>query len=402
MNRNGVSCPAYGNLVTILSIDGGGVRGIIPGVILKHLESQLQALDGDEARLADYFDVISGTSTGGLITAMLSAPNENGRPLYAAKDIVPFYFEHSPKIFPNSSGPFAWLIKIGKLLTGPKYDGKYLHKLINGILGNMKLSKTLTNVVIPTFDIKKLQPTIFSSYQVATNPILDAKLADICISTSAAPTYFPAYTLTNEDSNGFTQEFNLIDGGIAANNPTLVAMTEVTKQIIKKNPAYLPFNPLDFTRFLVISLGTGSSRSDNNKYNAKMASKWSAISWIYENGRTPIIDCYTDASSDMVDIHNSVVFQALNSTENYIRITDDTLDGDVSSIDVTTKENLENLVKCGENLLKKPVGVLNLDSGRYEPVEGARTYEETLQRFAKILSDEKKLRESKLCEREAK
>jgi patatin-like phospholipase/acyl hydrolase len=89
--------PTYGNLVTILSIDGGGIRGIIPATILEFLEE----LDGESARLADYFDVITGTSTGGLVTAMLSAPNEQKRPLFAAKDIKPFYLEHSPKIFPQ-------------------------------------------------------------------------------------------------------------------------------------------------------------------------------------------------------------------------------------------------------------------------------------------------------------
>ncbi|XP_024020016.1 patatin-like protein 2 [Morus notabilis] len=94
--------PKKGNLITILSIDGGGIRGIIPGVLLEYLESQLQELDGKDVRLADYFDVITGTSTGGLITAMLTAPNKDNRPLYAANGIVPFYLEHCPKIFPQA------------------------------------------------------------------------------------------------------------------------------------------------------------------------------------------------------------------------------------------------------------------------------------------------------------
>ena len=62
----------------------------------------MQKLDGEEARLADYFDVIAGTSTGGLVTAMLTAPDDNNRPLFAAKDITDFYLEECPKIFPQS------------------------------------------------------------------------------------------------------------------------------------------------------------------------------------------------------------------------------------------------------------------------------------------------------------
>ncbi|KAH9711825.1 Patatin-like protein 3 [Citrus sinensis] len=288
--------PTYANLITILSIDGGGIRGIIPGVILAYLESQLQELDGQDARLADYFDVIAGTSTGGLITAMLTAPKEQNRPMSAAKDIVPFYIRHGPKIFPQLRGMLAnSVVNRVRALMGSKYDGKYLHKVIKEDLKDTKLHQTLTNVVIPTFDIKKLQPTIFSSFQVAASPDLDAQLADIAIGTSAAPTYFPAYYFENPDEHGTLKEFNLIDGGVAANNP------------------------------------------------------------------------------------------------------DDTLQGDLSSIDLTTPENSENLVRAGETLLKKPVSRINLDTGLYEPIENgsAGTNEEALKRFAKMLSDERKLRESK-------
>ncbi|KAH9711822.1 Patatin-like protein 3 [Citrus sinensis] len=347
--------PTYANLITILSIDGGGIRGIIPGVILAYLESQLQELDGQDARLADYFDVIAGTSTGGLITAMLTAPKEQNRPMSAAKDIVPFYIRHGPKIFPQLRGMLAnSVVNRVRALMGSKYDGKYLHKVIKEDLKDTKLHQTLTNVVIPTFDIKKLQPTIFSSFQVAASPDLDAQLADIAIGTSAAPTYFPAYYFENPDEHGTLKEFNLIDGG------------------------------------------TGSKRSEH-KYNAKMASRWGVINWLYDNGDTPLLDCYGQAIGDMVDYHISVVFQALQSEDNYLRIDDDTLQGDLSSIDLTTPENSENLVRAGETLLKKPVSRINLDTGLYEPIENgsAGTNEEALKRFAKMLSDERKLRESK-------
>lgn len=90
-----------GKRITILSIDGGGIRGIIPGTILAFLESKLQELDGPDARIVDYFDVIAGTSTGGLVTSMLAAPDKNNRPLYAAKDLTRFYMEHAQKIFPQ-------------------------------------------------------------------------------------------------------------------------------------------------------------------------------------------------------------------------------------------------------------------------------------------------------------
>ncbi|CAL5366999.1 unnamed protein product [Camellia sinensis] len=310
--------PTYGNLITILSIDGGGVKGLISGVILTNLESQLQELDGMEARLVDYFDVIAGTSSAGLSTALLTAPNNDHRPLFAAKDLVSFSLGTSPKNFPQTKGPFAWAVNMFKALRRPKYDGKYLHKLFRDKLGETRLHQTLTNIVIPTFDIKNLEPTIFSSYQAL---------------------------------------------------------------------------PMDYGRFLVISVGAGWAK-DAHKYNAKMAAKWGVMGWLFNNGSFPIQEIVSRASADMVDYHLSVVFQALHSENNYLRIQDDTLSGKQSIADLSTMENLKNLAQVGENLLKKPVSRINMDTGRYEPVVNGGTNEKALKKFAKLLSDEKKFRES--------
>ncbi|XP_020685226.1 patatin-like protein 2 [Dendrobium catenatum] len=326
-----ISSPrSQGSLVTVLSIDGGGVRGIIPGIILAFLESKLQELDGEEARLADYFDVIAGTSTGGLVTTMLTAPNKSNRPMYSAKDIKDFFLKQSPKIFPQNGSIFS-------AISGPKYDGKYLHSLVKDILGDTKLHQTLTNVVIPTFDIKLLQPTIFSSFE------------------------------------------------------TLLAMNIVSKNIFLESQDYFPINPVEYSKFLVLSVGTGSAKAEEN-YNAKDAAKWGVLRWLYNNGDTPIIDIYSQASADMVDIMTCILFKTLHSEKNYLRIQDDTLMGSTSSVDISTTENLEELVKIGENLIKKNVSRVNIETGIYEPVKGGGTNEEALIHFAHLLSMERKRR----------
>ncbi|KAJ0614560.1 putative patatin-like phospholipase domain, Acyl transferase/acyl hydrolase/lysophospholipase [Helianthus annuus] len=390
--RSPLQPPTYGNLITILSIDGGGVRGIIPGVILDFLETELQKLDGENARLADYFDVISGTSTGGIVTAMLTTPNEEGRPAFAAKDVKEFYLEHCPKIFPPDNHPFAAATNVIKALSGPKYDGQYLHEIIREKLHDRRLHEAVTNIVIPTFDIKHLQPVIFSSYQLKNIPSLDAKISDICIGTSAAPTYLPSHSFQNEDSEGkLLREFNLIDGGVVANNPTLAAISEVSKEITTGSPDFFPIKPLEYGRFLVLSLGTGSQKFQE-KYDATKSSGWGVLGWLAGGGSTPLVDVFTQASGDMVDYHISTVFQALHSAENYLRIQDDTLSGDLASMDLATEENLENLVKVGEELLKKPVTRVNLGTGLYEPYHHT-TNEMALKKFAAILHKEKYVRE---------
>ncbi|XP_010680489.2 patatin-like protein 1 [Beta vulgaris subsp. vulgaris] len=377
-------------LVTILSIDGGGIRGIIPAVILAFLERLLQELDGEEVRLADYFDVIAGTSTGGLITAMLTAPDDYNRPLYAAKDITTFYLKHGPQIFPQERGPLAQLISFIKAMTGPKYDGKYLRHMLREKLKETRLHHTLTNVVIPTFDIKTFQPVIFSSYKILSYPDLDAKLSDICIGTSAAPTILPSFYFQNAFENGKTREFNLIDGGIVSTNPTYLAINEVTKQMMKENPDYGTIH----NKLLVLSIGTGSGKIEQ-KYNAKTAGKWGLVSWLFQNGSSPIISVFYEAGADLVDYQNNILFQSFRSEDKYLRVQDDSLTGTTASTDVATEKNLENLVKIGQELLNKPASRVDPETGHLKAIPHLGTNADALRRFAKQLSDERKYRRGK-------
>ncbi|XP_030934641.1 patatin-like protein 2 [Quercus lobata] len=373
----------YGDLITILSIDGGGIRGIIPSIMIEFLESEIQKLDGPEARIADYFDIIAGTSTGGLVTCMLTAPNENNRPLFAAKDIKNFYLDHCPKIFPQHNRVITEAIKMVKILTGPEYDGQYLHKILKEKLGDTHLHQTLTNVVIPTYDIKLRQTTIFSSYKVKKNPSMDALLSDICIGTSAAPTFLPAYYFeTNDPKMG---AINLIDGGVGDDNPTKLAIGEAKKEII-------PSKVITKVRFLVVSLGTGSQKIENT-YDANEVAKWALQQWLTHKGESPLEDTLMEAKKDIMDLDIWTDLQIFQSQQYYLRIQDDTLNRTISSVDIATKENLDNLVKVGEELLDKPVSRVNLDTGILEPTNQG-TNREALSSAAKVLSMHKRLAEA--------
>ncbi|CAK9151526.1 unnamed protein product [Ilex paraguariensis] len=201
----------------------------------------------------------------------------------------------------------------------------------------------------------------------------------------------------------------------------LVAISQITKKVFSGSPDFFPIKPMDYGRFLVILVGTGSAKVEQ-KYSAKMAAKWGVFSWLLHGSSSPLVDVFTQASADMVDFHISVVFRALHSEENYLRIQEDSLIGTDSSVDVATEENLNRLVEIGETLLKKPISRVNLKIGLSEPVKNGGTNKDALKRygdnqsiflsfdlvwipkngekvddgwFAKLLSDERKLRQLK-------
>lgn len=277
--------------------------------------------------------------------------------------------------------------------TRPRYNGKFLHGKIRSMLGETRVCDTLTDVVIPTFDVRLLQPIIFSTYDAKSMPLKNALLSDVCISTSAAPTFLPAHYFQTEDDNGKVREYNLIDGGVAANNPTMVAMTQITKKIMAKDKEELyPVKPSDCGKFLVLSIGTGST-SDQGLYTAKQCSRWGIIRWLRNKGMAPIIDIFMAASSDLVDIHAAVLFQSLHSDGDcYLRIQDNSLRGAAATVDTATPDNMRELVRIGERMLAQRVSKVNVETGRYEEMQGAGTNADALAGFARQLSDERRAR----------
>ncbi|KAL3619581.1 hypothetical protein CASFOL_034493 [Castilleja foliolosa] len=286
-------------------------------------------------------------------------------------------------------------------MLGPLYDGKHLHSILKEKLKGIKLSQSLTNVIIPSFDIKQLQPVIFSTYEAKKSPLLDAKFSDICISTSAAPTFLPGHEFVTRDENGYVREFNLIDGGVAANNPTLIAINEVMKQMMGSNIDFFRMRPVDYPRLLTLSVGTGAARIDA-KYNSKIVAKWGMLDWLFYGGTAPLLEIFSQASADMVDFHTSLVFQSFHSQDNYLRIQDDTFSGIENSVDIATKDNLERLVIIGQRLLAGPLSRINLDSGLTEPVQNGGTNEAAIKRFARLLSTERRCQQLKSIESQSR
>ncbi|GJU59150.1 ribonuclease H-like domain-containing protein [Tanacetum coccineum] len=216
-----------------------------------------------------------------------------------------------------------------RALEGPLYDGEDLRCIVGKELGHeARLNDTLTNIVIPTFDIKLMQPVIFSSFKVPKDPSINATMYDICIGTTAAPVYLPGHEFYNDG-----RELNLIDGAVATNNPR--------------------------------------------------SSKWGVADWVIFNG-SPLMKTFTQASVDLVNYRMNNVFEILDCPDNYLRIQDDKLTGDMSSLDKATKKNLEDLEQFGKDLLDKEV------------VEGGGiSNREALRKFAEKLSEERKKRDPK-------
>lgn len=212
----------------ILSIDGGGIRGVIPAQILCLFEEEYGV------RISEIVDCFAGTSTGGIIALGLAVPDEENptQAKYSASWIKDLYVTKGETIFQNDL--WHWLETLGGLL-GPQYETEALSKLLEEMLGDIKLSELVKDTFITSYSVSTNHPFLFEHFGSYT--LHDADLVDIALSTSAAPTYFPSYMLKGE---------NLIDGGVFANDPAGWAYCELFKR-----------DELNDKEVYILSLGTG-------------------------------------------------------------------------------------------------------------------------------------------------
>lgn len=273
----------------ILTVDGGGIRGLIPALVLAELERRLAEREGEHARISDFFHLLAGTSTGGLIALSLTAPDPDlpGRPLVSARELAALYVEDGPAIFRRSLGQRLSTIDG---LIGPKYSPAPLEEAVKRRLGDARLAQALREVIVTAYDMTDRQPYFFKRWrarepdqaespaETRNNPIVDAALA-----TSAAPTYFPSHELGGHA---------LIDGGVFAGNPVIAAIAEALKRT--ESPGRLGTEDL-----LVVSIGTGVNEEG---FAQGEVSGWGKLGWILPQGsEPPILSAVLDGASDGAD-----------------------------------------------------------------------------------------------------
>jgi len=300
--------------IRVLSIDGGGIRGIIPAVALAELEQRAGK------PVADMFDLIAGTSTGGILALALTRPGPDGVPAWSASTLVELYEQEGPGIF---SRPLAHQVRTVRGLIDEKYPSDGLDAALERYLGKSRLSEALTEVLVTAYDTERRKPFFFKSAAARTEPGRDFAMAAAARATAAAPTYFEPSRL---EAVGTADYFSLVDGGVFATNPAMCSFAEVRRH----HPD---------SEVVLLSLGTGQLTRVLPYDEVK---DWGLVEWA-----RPILDVVFDGVSDTVDYQ----LDQLLGTGRYWRL-QVALDGGASDdLDDASPENLRLLKLKGEELV---------------------------------------------------
>jgi uncharacterized protein len=326
--------------VCILSIDGGGIRGIIPAIILKSLQEKIGSKKGQyNDHIINYFDLVAGTSTGGILACGLLAP-VGKMPKYTIDDLLDLYVEKGGAIFQK-----RYWTRFGHIF-GHRYECSNMEEILSKYFGDIKLSELIKPCIISSYDIVKRRTHFFTSFNARVSS-RDFRVRDILRATSAAPTYFePARIRSLNDA-----EYALIDGGVFVNNPALCAYAETRRMMFREKDLANP----SAKDMIIVSLGTGKAEKS---YLYEQAKKWGAARWI-----SPLINIMMSANSETVDYQLRAIFDTLPAEEksSYTRLQMDLPANRVSSdMDDASEKNIKGLKNIANHFVTENDEILEI------------------------------------------
>lgn len=314
--------------VNILAIDGGGMKGIISSIVLMHLEEYLKEYSKDkDAGIVDYFDIVAGTSTGSILTALLLCPDEHGRPKYHPEDALKLYISRGKDLFRKRSFyPVNTLFGLYK----SKYTNRYFKEELNKFFGELQISRLLKPCMIITYDMETRKTLFLNSISCKQDPSREMLVKDAVLASCSAPTYFPPVRA----EYGMYREHCLIDGGVSANNPAMSALIEALKLPIVK----------DLRDTYVFSLGNAMTQKN---YSCGNTAKWGIVKFAL-----PLISIFMESSEEIVDYQLRKLYECYEIANHYLRI-EDVIYGEIPAMDDTSKKAIDTFIKIGDQLSER-------------------------------------------------
>lgn len=336
--------------IRILSIDGGGIRGILPGVVLTYIEEQLMTLEGDKVRLSDYFDLLVGTSTGGILACTYLIPERDAggkptnRPKFTARQAVDLYLERGDDIFDLT---FWQKLKSKGGLTDEKYSAAELEEALKDYYGDTLLSELLRPCLVTAYDIRNRRAHFFSQIDARATNTHDFAVKEVARATSAAPTYFEVARVKSV----YGTPYPLIDGGVFANNPAMCAYAEargIPFSTVLNDPEK-PDRPRA-QDMIIVSLGTGSTFKP---YEYSKAKDWGMLEWLQ-----PILDIMMSGNAETVTYQLHKIWDTTTTPDHFIRLAPDLYEASPEMDDASLK-NLNCLREAGTKFVTENLDKLN-------------------------------------------
>ncbi|MEM6830397.1 MAG: patatin-like phospholipase family protein [Bacteroidota bacterium] len=329
--------------IRLLSIDGGGIRGIIPAYLLKFAEEYLEKkVPG--TTLADHFDLIAGTSTGGMLSVIYLTPQDEDRSKakYSAADALDFYLQEGYHIF-NASKRSSFK-RLWGLSDATIFNPGYLEQLLLRKFGDLQMSDLIKPCLVTTYNMQTQSSFFFTNTDDPNRRAF--YLRDVLRSTSAAPTYFPPAKIQNvapgKTPDDPSEMINL-DGGVFANNPTMCMYAEARKSKFENRSNHYP----GAQHMCILSLGTGGGGFEISR--KETSHKWNLLKWA---GLLPEI--MIDGSVDTVAFQMNEIWKTLNEDDmgGYLRIDTPVKDrGYAADMADASEENIEKLLLSAEKTL---------------------------------------------------